>query len=194
MRKTMYVTAAVAAAMAATTAPAAAQSLPIPLAVEGRVDAAFPMGRFGDVAGTGVGFGAGASIGLTPGVGVYGTYSHTRFGAGVGSSETPDATDSGFSVGVTAALPGATPNVSPWVGGGLVFHQLELGGSGAGIEEDLGFEVGAGVAIAVAPNVRLTPGIGYRSYSASVPALGGLTARDVNVQYLTLGVGLNIAF
>lgn len=192
MRKTMY--AAVLAAAVGTAGAGEAQSLPIPLSVEGRVDAAFPLGDFGDVAGNGVGFGAGASLGILPGVGVYGTYSHTRFGVGLGSNETPDATDSGFSVGVTAALPGTSSRVSPWIGGGLVFHDLQLNGSGAGIDQDMGFEVGGGVAVGVAPGVRLTPGVGYRRYSASIPALGGLAARDLDVQYLTLGVGLNIAF
>lgn len=193
MRKTMFVSAAVAAFVAAGAAEAQG-SLPIPLSVEGRVDAAFPVGDFADVAGNGAGFGVGASLGVAPGLGVYGTYSNTRFGVGIGSSDTPDAADSGFSVGVTTALPGLTANVSPWIGGGLVFHQLAVNGSRTGVDQDMGFEVGGGVAVGVAPGVRLTPGIGYRRYSASIPALGGLAARDVGVQYVTAGVGLNIAF
>jgi HSP20 family protein len=36
--------------------------------------------------------------------------------------------------------------------------------------------------------------VNYRHYGASVPALGGLAARDLTVQYLTLGVGLNFTF
>jgi opacity protein-like surface antigen len=193
MRKTMFVAAAV-AAVVGTPGIAQAQTLPIPLAVEGRIDAAFPMGDFADIAGSGVGVGAGVSLGITPGVGVYGTYSHTRFGTGLTGGDTPDATDAGFSVGVTTALPGIAPNVAPWVGGGLVFHQLQVNGSSAGVSQDMGFEVGGGVAVGVARNVRLTPGIGYRQYGARIPALGGLAARDLNVQYLTLGVGLNVAF
>jgi hypothetical protein len=192
MRRTMFV--AVLAAAVGTAGAAGAQTLPIPLSVEGRVDAAFPMGDFGDVADTGVGYGVGAALGIVPGLGVYGTYSHTRFGSAPGSTDTPDATDTGFSVGLTAALPGTSARVAPWVGGGLVFHKLELGGSGAGIDQEMGFEVGGGVAVGVAPGVRLTPGVGYRRYAASIPALGGLAARDLDVQYLTLGVGLNIAF
>jgi hypothetical protein len=171
-----------------------AQALPIPLSVEGRADAAFPVGEFADIAGNGAGFGVGASLGIVPGVGVYGTYSHTRFGVGIGSDRTPDATDDGFSVGVTASLPGMSPNVSPWIGGGAVFHRLSVNGSRAGVDQDMGFEVGGGVAIGVAPGVRITPGIGYRHYNASIPALAGLAARDLAVRYVTAGVGVNIAF
>ncbi len=192
MRTTMFVAATLAAAAMAT--GAGAQSLPIPLSVEGRVDAAFPMGDFADRAGTGAGFGVGASLGIAPGFGVYGTYSHTRFGVGIGSDDTPEATDAGFSVGVTAALPGTSARVAPWIGGGLVFHDLTLNGSSAAISQDMGFEVGGGVAVGVAPGVRLTPGVGYRRYAATVGALGGVLERDLTVQYLTLGVGLNIAF
>ncbi len=193
MRNTKFRAAAVIAALA-TAGAAHAQSLPIPLSVEGRVDAAFPMGDFGDQVESGAGFGAGASLGIARGLGVYGTYSQTRFGVPPGSSDTPDATDTGFSVGLTAALPGTGARVSPWVGGGVVFHGLELNGSDARIEEEMGFEVGGGLAVGVAPGVRLTPGVGYRRYEASVPALGGVAARDLTVQYLTAGIGLNIAF
>ena len=193
MRKTMFATAAL-AALVGTATVAGAQSLPIPLSLEGRVDAAFPMGDFGDEADTGVGYGVSAALGVAPGFGVYGSYSHTRFGQGPGSTGTPDATDSGFSVGVTAAIPSGGMGMAPWVGGGLVFHQLQLGGNGSGIEEEMGFEVGGGVAVGVAPGVRLTPGVGYRRYAATVPVLGDVVQRDLTVQYLTLGVGLNIAF
>jgi opacity protein-like surface antigen len=192
MYRTMF--AAVLAAGVSASGVATAQSLPIPLSVEGRLDAAFPVGDFSDVASTGAGFGVGASLGIVPGVGVYGTYSHTRFGVPVGSDRTPDATDSGFSVGLTTALPGMSPRVSPWVGAGLVLHRLEVGGSRSGIDQDVGFEVGGGVAIGVAPGVRLTPGVGYRHYGASIPALGGLAARDLTVQYVTAGIGVNVAF
>lgn len=192
MRRTMF--AAAVLAVAGTAGTAGAQALPIPLAVEGRVDAAFPLGDFADRAETGAGFGVGATIGVVPGFGVYGTYSQTRFGVAPGSTDTPDATDTGFSVGVTAALPGSSARVSPWIGGGLVFHELELNGSDAGIDQEMGFEVGGGFAVGVAPGVRLTPGIGYRRYQASVPALGGLAASEVAVQYLTAGIGVNIAF
>jgi hypothetical protein len=193
MRKTMFV-AALAAAVGTAGAAEAQGNLPIPLAVEGRVDAAFPLGDFADRAEAGAGFGVGATVGVVPGFGVYGTYSQTRFGVAPGSQDTPDATDTGFSVGVTAALPGSSARMSPWIGGGLVFHELELNGSGAGIDQDMGFEVGGGLAVGVAPGVRLTPGVGYRRYQASVPALGGLAASDLTVQYLTAGIGVNIAF
>ena len=73
-----------------------------------------------------------------------------------------------------------------------MFHTLELGGVEDGIDEEVGFEVGGGVAIGVARNVRLTPGIGYRRYTAELNGLLGDTELDVS--YVTAGVGLNISF
>jgi opacity protein-like surface antigen len=80
------------------------------------------------------------------------------------------------------------------VGVGAVFHQLEIGGSDAGIDEDVGFEVGGGLAFSVAPGVRVTPGIGYRRYATSISGLGGLVRSELDVEYFTAGVGLNISF
>ena len=191
MKKSLF--AGVALAVAVFAGDAAAQS-PIPFAVEGRIDYARPTGDFGDVVEEGFGFGGGVSIGVTPGLGVYGTFSQTRFGTELGEDgDNSDAVDQGFSAGVTTALP-RFAGVAPWVGVGAVFHQLEIGGSDAGIDEDVGFEVGGGLAFGVAPGVRLTPGIGYRRYATKVSGLAGLVQSDLDVEYFTAGVGLNIAF
>lgn len=189
MKKAVFV--AVLAAVAASAGPAGAQ-MGIPLAVEGRLDYAVPTGDFDDFAGEGTSLGAGVSLGLRPGLAIYGTYSNTRFGVGLTSDDEPDAEDSGFSVGLTAALPGGGARVAPWIGAGAVFHTLELGGVEEGIDEEVGFEVGGGVALGVAPNVRLTPGIGYRRYSTALDALLG--DAELDVTYVSAGVGLNITF
>jgi opacity protein-like surface antigen len=189
MKKVMF--AAVLAAVAASAADANAQ-MGIPLSIEGRLDYAVPTGDFDDVADEGTSLSGGLSLGVRPGLALYGTYSSTRFGVGLTSDEVPDAEDTGFSVGLTAAIPGGGANVAPWIGAGAVFHTLELNGIEAGIDENVGFEVGGGVALGVTPNIRLTPGIGYRRYSTEVSGLLG--SRELDVSYFTAGVGLNFSF
>ena len=189
MKKAMFVAAL--AAVAASAGDASAQ-MGIPLSIEGRLDYAVPTGDFDDVADEGSAWGAGVSLGVRPGLALYGSYSNARFGVGLTDDEEPDAEDSGFSVGVTAAIPGGTARVAPWIGAGAVFHTLELGGVEEGIDEEVGFEVGGGVAIGLAQNVRLTPGIGFRRYSTELETLLG--GRELDVSYFTAGVGLNVSF
>jgi hypothetical protein len=83
---------------------------------------------------------------VLPNLGINGKYSQTRFGGGWTGDGPSDATDAGFSAGVTAALPGMA-GVSPWVGGGLLFHQLEVRGTRSGVSQDMGFELGVGLNI-----------------------------------------------
>jgi hypothetical protein len=192
MKKAVFAAVLAVLAVAAAWAGEANAQMGIPLSVEGRLDYAVPTSDFDDVVDEGAGWGAGASLGIRPGLALYGTYSNTRFGVGLLDDDEPQAEDGGFSVGLTAAIPGGTPRVAPWVGVGAVFHTLELGGVEEGIDEEVGFEVGGGVAIGVAQNVRLTPGIGYRRYTAELDGLLGDTELDVS--YVTAGVGLNISF
>jgi hypothetical protein len=180
-------------ALAAGAEPVHAQALGVPVAVDARVDAAFPLGDFSDVAGNGLGFSIGASVGIAPNFGIYGKYSQTRFGGGWFGDDASDATDAGFAVGVAATLPGTT-GVSPWIGGGLLFHQLEVRGTRSGVSQDMGFELGGGLAIPLTAQLRFTPSLNYRHYGATIPAIAPLTARDLTVQYLTLGLGLNYSF
>lgn len=186
MKQAMFASVAVALALAAGEARA---QFSIPLSVEGRVDYAVPVRDFDDMVDEGMSWGAGLSLGISPGIGVYGTYSQTTFDV---ENTDGDVEDTGFSVGVTTALPTMGTGISPWVGAGLVFHQLEVNDSGSGIEEDLGFEIGGGLAVPLARNIRLTPGIGYRQYGADVGTLLGTAEFDV--QYFTAGVGLNLSF
>jgi opacity protein-like surface antigen len=192
MTKAVFAAAAVAIALAAGEANA---QFSIPLSVEGRVDYAVPVGDFDDSVDEGISWGAGVSLGIAPGLGLYGTYSQTEFA--IENVEEAEVQDKGFSVGLTTALPRVS-GISPWVGAGLVIHEFDFndedGGSDDddGIEEDIGFEVGGGLAIPLAPNIRLTPGIGYRQYGVDVGTLLG--EAEFDVQYFTAGVGLNLSF
>jgi opacity protein-like surface antigen len=186
-------TAGVVLVLAGAVGPLQGQALGAPLGVDVRAEVAFPLGDFADIAGTGAGFSIGAALGVLPGAAIYGNYSDIRFGGGWTGDGTADARDSGFAVGVSAALPGGMW-ASPWVGAGLLFHRLEVRGSTQGVSQDMGFEVGGGVAIPVADRVRISPSLNYRHYGASIPAIAGLAARDITVQHLALGLGLNVTF
>lgn len=196
MKKTVFASAVVALALAAGEANA---QLPFPLSVEGRLDYAVPVRDFDDFVDEGMSWGVGASLGVSPGLGLYGTYSQTEFE--LEDMEDAEVQDAGFSVGLTTALPTLGTGLSPWVGAGLLIHQFDFdddnaAGGDQDIEEELGFEVGGGLAVPLARNIRLTPGIGYRHYGVEVGTLLGplFGAADFDVTYFTAGVGLNISF
>lgn len=177
----------------ATPRHAPAQVLGVPVALDARAEVAFPLGNFADIAGTGVGGTVSLAVPVVPAFGAYASYSQIRFGGGWTGDDPSDATTDGFTVGVTTTLPGLL-DVNPWVGGGLLFHRLEVGGTRTGVSSDLGFEIGAGVAVPLTGQLRLSPAIHYRQFGASIPALAGLAARDLTVQHLSLGIGLNLWF
>jgi hypothetical protein len=177
-------------------ASARAQALGIPMSADLRGEVAFPIGDFGDVASTGTGFSVGLSVGVLPGIGIYGNYTQIRFGGGWTGDDASDATDSGFAVGVSAALAGADAWVIPWAGAGVLFHDLEVRGSSQGVSTNMGFEVGGGVLIPVTGQLRFSPAVKYRHYGATIPAAlpGGVTERDLTVQHLGLSLGLTLTF
>lgn len=190
MKKVLFASVALAAALVSGEANA---QLGIPLSVEGRLDYAVPVADFDDAVDEGLSWGVGASLGVAPGIGVYGTWSRTQFD--VEGVDEMEIEDTGFSVGVTTALP-SVAGVAPWIGAGVVMHQFdfndETDNDENGIEEDVGFEVGGGLALPLTRNVRLTPAIGYRQYGVDTD--GVLGGAEFDVQYITAGVGLNISF
>jgi hypothetical protein len=191
-------TSSIAACLALAIGPVAAgsvhgQALGVPVALDARAEVAFPLGGFGDIAGNGLGGTLSVAVPVVPAFGLYGSYTHVRFGGGRSGGGASDAATDGFTVGVTTTLPGVL-DVNPWVGAGLLLHRLEVRGTRQGVSDDLGFELGAGVAVPLAGRLRLTPAVHYRHFGASIPALAGLAARDLTVQYLSLGVGLNVWF
>ncbi|HEX8393920.1 MAG TPA: outer membrane beta-barrel protein, partial [Longimicrobium sp.] len=142
---------------------AAAQS-PIPFSIEGRVDRAVPLGDFDDLVDAGFSTGVAASVQVRPGLGVYASYNYAVFGPKI-VSDADDAVDQGVSLGLTAAIPTGTTRLQPYVAAGLVAHQFKLYDE-VEAEEEIGFEVGAGVAIPLVGPLRLTPSVAYRTYNA----------------------------
>ena len=189
MKKAVFVAMGTALVLAAGEADA---QFSIPLSVEGRLDYAVPVRDFDDVVDEGLSWGAGLALGVTPGIAVYGTYSVTEFD--LADFEDQEVQDAGFSVGLTTSLPSVS-GISPWLGAGLVIHQFDFNDETEGqegVDEDLGFEVGGGLAVPLGANVRLTPGIGYRQYGVDVGTLLGTAEFDVS--YFTAGVGVNFSF
>jgi hypothetical protein len=178
--------AAVVAGAAVAASPAAAQS-PIPFAVEARGGLAFPAADLNPHAEMGVGYGATVTVQLLPNYGLYGGWSRTEFPL---EQEGARATDSGFALGLTAAYPGLLGGVTPYFGSGILFHDLEV--ENLVVPEGdrgLGVELGGGVVLPLGQRVRVTPGLGYRWYTA--PFVDNASA---TISYLSVSVGLNYSF
>jgi opacity protein-like surface antigen len=178
--------AAVAAALVVAGGASAQGPLDIstPISLEARGGIAIPSGDFADLADNAFGFGGSVHLQVAPRVSVYGGYSQTEFDM---ESLGADGTDRGWEVGGRVAFPGV--GFSPWVRGGLLFHDFETEVAGVEFDGDdeVGFEVGVGAAFPLGPRVSVSPGVAYRRYSTELPVLG---ERDVS--YLNLDIGLRM--
>ena len=192
--------------------PLAAQQFPrVPLTLELRLGAGAPTGDFADPAvgidaETGFGFSVGASVRVAAPVAIYGSYQWTQFGcAECEAIEIDgDATDSGAEIGARALIPFEYAGISPWVSAGILFHQLGLSGDNQSISSEVGtgFGLGGGVSVPLMPNLLLTPGIHFRSYTAEfeLDDLGtfGEDMEVLNVEtdvsHMTLDIGLAYRF
>lgn len=178
--------AAVVAALCSAGAAAAQGPFDIatPISLEARGGIAIPSGDFADVADNAFGFGGSVHLQVAPRVSVYGGYSMTEFDLEEVSAE---GTDRGWEAGARIAFPGV--GFSPWVRGGLLFHDFEVEAAGVEFDGDdeIGFEVGAGAAFPLGPRVSVSPGFAYRRYSSELFA-----ANDLDVSYLNLDIGLRI--
>ena len=191
-------------------------ALGIPVALEVRGGAAFPVGNdeddFGsDEAGadTGYGFGANVFVGLTPILGVYGGYSRFSFSAepeDSGEDIFPggvdvDYVDSGFNVGAQLVFSSIATlqNATPWLRGGAIFHEFEFEVEDEGAEvsfstdREVGFEAGGGLNIPLGEVISITPGVRYVAYSPQFE-FEGEESEPVNIRYIIADVGLQIRF
>jgi opacity protein-like surface antigen len=202
MKKTLSLLAL--AAATAVAAPAHAQ-LPnvTPFSFEVRGGLAFPTGDFGEDSGddsgdveNGYSLGASATFHLMPMLGIYGGYSYSNFG--IEGVENAELVDQGFSAGVRLAIPTPLIPIDPFVRAGAVYHQFEFSGEENGIElgiksdRALGFEVGAGVGVALGPKLMLTPQVTYTKYSPDFTDLDGDAAEDFDVEHIRVEVGLRL--
>ena len=179
MKKTFAVTCAALAAVALANQDAGAQ-LRSPVSFEVRASAAIPTGDFADVAGgigTGYGIGATGEFALTPMLGIYAGYSYTGY-----DLDNVDDTlnETGIDAGIRANLGSGLGAFTPYLKGGIVYHQLETDLFER--DEKLGFEVGGGLDYPLGPTLSVTPGISYTRISGDVP--------QVDVSAVRLGIGL----
>lgn len=179
-------------------APAHAQ-LPnvTPFSFEVRGGLAFPTGDFGESAEdvgeveSGITVGANATYHFMPLLGIYAGYTYNRFG--VEGLDELDVNDQGFNAGLRLAIPTPLLPIDPYVKGGLVYNKL--GFTFDGDDEDfidsdnsLGFEVGAGIGIALGPKLSFTPQLTYTRYEPKYDGEGD----DFTVEHIRADVGLRI--
>ena len=182
----------------------------IPVTLEGRGVFAIPTGTLADDADVdnGVGFGLTASLRLIPGINVYGGWQRVAFGAGdlgLGGAVEGDLNlvDSGFSAGGQLSLPvGLMLGFTPWVRGGVVFHELEYDYDGdledvigdMKSDRSTGFEVGAGADIPLGFVLSFVPQVTYRTYDPSFGDDGTVEDTEDALSYVEVGVGLKYKF
>lgn len=197
MKKTLLALGAV----VALAAPAHAQ-LPdlTPFSFEVRGGLARPSGDFGEFGGSsddivmglesGYTVGASATWHVNPLLGIYGGFSYSRFSVEAGET---DMVDRGFSAGARVAIPTPLTPIDPYLKAGLVYNAL---GYELEIDEmdldyysghSLGFEVGAGIGIALGPRLSLTPQLTWTRYE---PRYDDESRYDV--EHLRADVGLRL--
>lgn len=192
MKTTTFALAALAAV--AFTGTAKAQTLP--LSIEGGVHAVMPTGDWGDLAKTGIGLNGAVTFNVTPVLGIYGGYTWNRFDVDDDLGDVGDAkfTEQGFDVGVKArfASPTGLP-VTPFFRGGAIIHKMSISDSDVSFSGDykVGFDVGGGVEIPLAPKITLTPQVGYSQFNPGDDEDQDV-GDNVDVSNIHLGVGVNI--
>lgn len=178
------------AALAALTFAASAQAQRSPVSLEGRIGAVVPTGDWGQLAKTGVGGSASITFHATPVVGIYGGYTYNRFDLDNDLGSDGNWTEQGFDAGVQASFTTPGSMVSPYFRGGVIFHKLGASSSLGDASGDYkaGFEVSGGVALRVAPQVSITPAVGYSEFDPG-DSSGG--SSNVNISNVKLSVGVS---
>jgi hypothetical protein len=189
---------------------AVAQLVPgLPIAVEVRTGAALPVGELGREspglgAGTGIVAAAALHVPLASPLAFYASYAYGRYGCGACGAAGLDGglPEAGFEIGLEVIDPLGMGRLDPWLAAGVLLgRRLEIPDGADGFSSDaaVGWSVGAGVQVPVAPALRLIPGIRYRSYSARFvfPDLGfgfvedGTLEHELDVASLALEIGLS---
>lgn len=155
---------------------------PIPISVEVRPGVTFPTGDLSD-ASTGFSIAADVFFGLFPRFSLYGGYAWDQFRL---DDPLDNITAQGPRGGVKLLFP-MPGNLLPWVRGGLSYSSSDgLEGDPGG---ELGLEFGGGADYDLSPRFSLSPSLHYKIFSQDVG-----TEQDVDLSYLTLGLGAHFHF
>ena len=184
---------AIAAAVAATPWPAAAQGR---WSWELDAGPAIPTATLaGADLETGFGFGANVRYRLQPHLSAYAGWEWHRFRTDdLLGADALHVEDTGYTFGLRFEHP-FRGRTAAWVrAGGLANHmELELdddvvGDTGHG----LGYEVGGGLAIPLGRRTTVTPGVRYRSFERHLEVNGGTASGRLS--YVTIGAGIAVRF
>lgn len=158
--------------------PASEAQAQVSFSGEGRVGVTFPTGDLSDV-GAGAGLGLGAELMMTfqPNLSAYVGLNRHGFSCDSDCDLGSSPRSSGVGAGLKLIFP-SPQDALLWGRAGVVGHSLSDDDSSG--DRNLGFELGAGFDMPIAPRLYLTPHAGLISHDAG----GGFTAR-----YFTLGVG-----
>jgi hypothetical protein len=170
----------------------------IPLSIDVRGGAALPQGDLGDdaalAADMGWGFEGSVGLALTPMFSLYGGGSRYVYERGGDDTATDgEFVDQGFHAGAKVSLAPMLMGASPWVRGGVIFHDLEQDDAGATEEDtstEAGFEVGAGLEIPLGQVLSFTPGARYHSYRQNSDSLGD----ELNISAWSIEFGGTLRF
>jgi len=170
-------------------------------AFELRSGAALPTEDVGtDELGMGFGFDGTLQYRFQPHLAAYAGWDWMRFSPETSfAGDEIDFEETGYAFGLRFQHPfsGEEGPVGWWLRAGGTYDHLELEDADGEIIADsghgFGFELGAGVAVALGDRFTLTPGARFRSLSRDVETEDG-PALDGDLRYGTLGVGLALAF
>lgn len=175
-------------------ASAARAQTPGRFALELRPGAAIPVKDLGpSELNAGVGLEIHATAQVMPHLQLYLGWDWARFTLKENLDVFEDADDTGYAFGARFFAP-SIGRVTPWIRAGGVYDHVELEGDDAddyvSADHTLGWEAGAGAAIALNERWSLLPGIRYRAFSPELDEFGG----KADMRYLSIDIGFSATF
>lgn len=162
--------------------------------LEFRPGVSIPVSELGDAdLSTGYGFEGTVAYYFMPHLGAYAGWSWNKFAAGQSfAGADTDFEETGYMLGLQFMHPIADSRFSYLLRAGGTYKHIETENSDGDILDStphgLGWEAGAGVGINLTDNLVLTPSVLFRSLSREIELAG--TTTDVDLQYITAGVGI----
>lgn len=146
---------------------------------------------------TGFGFEGTLSYRFVKHLGVYAGWSWNKFSADQSfAGSKADFEETGYCFGLQFVHPVGSSNINYMLKGGGTYNHIETENSAGNIINDtghgLGWQAGAGAVIPLGNRFSLTPEVRYRSLARGMTI--GEVKKDVNLNYVSVGVGLSFSF